>query len=218
MSPWLVAILAYFLAALLTGLPILLAVLRGVKLHPGGSSFDESTEFSSEAKQRLTQHYSRMQGTLAFWKKQAELYKRLHYYILCWTIPSSVLIPILAQAVNADPWSRWMITGVSAFTAILLAFYKALKVDANHKAFRQGESEFYDTYRRMLDRPETFGRTENKRLDRYFDAVENLRKFIRNAEIDNLPSLEETKTQLAHELPGGRDARSDDDEQPKKAG
>lgn len=72
MSPWLVAILAYFFAALLTGLPILLAVLRGVKLHPGGSSFDESTEFSSEAKQRLTQHYSRMQGTLAFWKKQAE--------------------------------------------------------------------------------------------------------------------------------------------------
>lgn len=70
------------------------------------------------------------------------------------------------------------------------------------------------------DRPETFGRTENKRLDRYFDAVENLRRFIRNAEeVDNLPSLEETKTQLAHEQPGDRDApENDDDEQPKKAG
>lgn len=218
MSPWLVAILAYFSTAFVTALPVLVAVIRGVKLHPGGSTFDQSPLFSDEAKQRLTQHYTRMQGTLAFWKKQAEIYKRLHYYVLCWTIPSSVIIPFLAQAINADPWSKWMITGVSAFTTILLAFYKALKVDANHKAFRQGESEFYDTYRRMLDRPDTFGRTENKRLDAYFDAVENLRKFIRNAEIDNLPSLDQVKTQLAHELPSTRDARNDEEEHPKKTG
>ena len=57
-----------------------------------------------------------------------------------------------------------VITIISAFTGILLAFHRALKVDANFKAFRYGESEFYDTYRRMMDRPESFGATEDTKL------------------------------------------------------
>jgi hypothetical protein len=199
MNYWLFGIIAYALLTLGTLAPILSAVIKGIELHPGGSSVQESTRFSEEAKTRLTQHYSRIGGTLSFWKKQATIYKRLHYYCLCWTIPSSVIIPFLAQAMTSDPYSKWLITVVSGYTAILLAFHKALKVDGNYKAFRQGESEFYDLHRRLLDRPTTFGAHEEEQLANYFDAVENVRKYIRNAEIDNLPTIEQVKTQLAGE-------------------
>lgn len=216
MSPWLIGTAVYATAAVLTALPIAVALFRGVKLHPGGSSFEDSPFFSEEARKRLVQHYSRMQGTLAFWKTQAEIYKHSHYYMLCWTIPSSLIIPFLAQAVSDDPWSKWMVTIVSAFTALLLAFHKAFKVDANYKAFRQGESDFYDTYRRMLDRPDTFGRTERKQLDTYFDTVENLRKIVRNAEIDNMPTLDQAKMQLSHERGLPPETSHERDEQRKE--
>ena len=197
MSHWLLGIVVYVALASATSIPLWLRLLRGVKLNPAGSSFEESPVFSQQAKARLTQHYSRMLGTLGFWKKQAEFYRYLHYYTMCWTIPSSVIIPFLVQAPSNDPTlSKWLITLISGFTAILLSFHRALKVDANFKAFRYGESEFYDAYRRLLDRPESFGKTEDEQLQGYFDVVESVRKYIRNAEIDNLPTIEQVKTQL----------------------
>ena len=199
MNNWLIATLTYGGLAILTLVPVGIKLVRGVPLHPGGAGFTDAVQFSDTAKQRLSQHFSRMQGTLGFWKKQAEIYRYLHYYSLCWTIPSSVTIPFLAQAITPEPWSKWLITLVSAYTAILLTFHRALKVDANYKAFRQGESEFYDLYRRMLDRPQAFGADEKEQMSKYFDSVENLRKYIRNAEIDNLPTLEQVKTQLSNE-------------------
>jgi hypothetical protein len=199
MSAWTIANLMYVSLVIVTAIPLLLVIVRRVPLHPGGASFEESNTFSEEGKARLTQHYSRMAGTLGFWKKQATIYRNLHYYTLCWTIPSSVAIPFLIQAITTDPASRWLATIVSGFTAVQLAFHRALKVDANYKAFRQGESDFYDTYRRLLDRPASFGKTEADQIDAYFDAVENLRKYIRNAEIDNLPSVEQVKEQLQTE-------------------
>jgi hypothetical protein len=41
-----------------------------------------------------------------------------------------------------------------------------------------------------------FGESEEQQLAAYFDAVENLRSFIRNREIDNTPSVEEAQKQL----------------------
>lgn len=196
---WLVAIVIYVILATLTGVPVLRVIFGRVELHPGGPNFSESKHFSPEAKEALQQHFERIRGTLAFWKKQAEKYKRAHFYCLFWTIPSSVVIPFLAQASSADPLSKWLITVVSAYSAILLAIHRSFKIADNFRSFREGESNFYDTYRRMLDRPHTFGATEELRLDRYFDEVENLRKFVRNAETDNTPSIEQTKSQMASE-------------------
>jgi hypothetical protein len=51
----------------------------------------------------------------------------------------------------------------------------------------------------MLDRPNTFGASEDEQLEKYFDAVENLRKYIRNAEVDNLPTIEDVKIQVDQE-------------------
>ena len=200
MSYWLIATVIYVSLALITFIPTLVKVIAGVKLHPGGVSFDESPHFSEEAKLLLTQHFTRIQGTLGFWKKQAEIYRGLHYYTLIWTIPTSVGIPFLVQAIDAsDPMSKWLVTIISFHAAVLLAFHKALKIDDNFKSWREGESHFYDLYRRMLDRPEVFGTTENERLTKYFDDVENVRMFVRNAEVKNIPSIEESKKQLATE-------------------
>lgn len=198
---WLVAIVIYVGLATLTGIPVLKAIFGKVELHPGGPDFNESKHFSPDAKEALQQHFERIRGTLSFWKNQAEMYKRAHYYCLFWTIPSSVIIPFLAQASSADPLSKWLITVVSAYSAILLAIHRSFKIADNFRSFREGESNFYDTYRRMLDRPHTFGKTEEQRLDKYFDEVENLRKFIRNAETDNTPSLEQAKNQMTTERP-----------------
>ena len=94
--------------------PTLIAIVKGVTPHDGGDSFDKSPHYSDEAKARLTQHFSRIAGTLGFWKKQAEIFRRLHYYTLIWTIPASVGIPFLVQAIDSDSASKWLVTLVSA--------------------------------------------------------------------------------------------------------
>lgn len=193
MNPWMLAIIIHLAVAALTFLPVLTALLRKVTLLNGGAGPDDSPVFTVEAKERLKQNHSRMMGTLVFWKQQAEFYKRFHYYSLSWVIPSTVLLPFLAQAITNDQYSKWFLSGVSALCAVLLSFHQWLKVEQNFKAFRQGESAYYDLRRRMLDRPRSFGDTEEAQLDRYFSAVEELRQNIRDAEINNFPGSEVSK-------------------------
>lgn len=85
---------------------------------------------------------------------------------------------------------------LSAHIALVLAFHRGLKVGERFKAFRHGESEFYDLYRRFLDRPDTFGADENAQIAKYFEETEIIRKFVRNTETDSLPNLDDTKEQI----------------------
>lgn len=84
-------------------------------------------------------------------------------------------------------------TVISTHTALLIAFHRALKIENNFKAFRHGESEFYDLYRRLLDRPKSFGDSEEKQIETYFIEVENIRRAVRIAETDNLPMIDDNK-------------------------
>lgn len=190
MSLWKLSIICYSSLALITAIPLISAILKKAKLFEGGASFDDSSFFTKEAKQRLVQNHSRIIGSLHFWKKQAKIYMRFHYYALGWVIPSSVLIPFLSQAINDDIYSKWLLSVVSAFSAILLSFHKWLKVEQNYKAFRQGESNYYDLQRRLLDRPKSFGEFEELQLNQYFHEVEIIRQRVRDAEIDNFPGSE----------------------------
>ena len=70
MTLWMQLIWAYVAIAFGTFLPTLKALLIGVKLNEGGASFEES-EFTKKTKRQLVLHYSRLQGTLGFWKKNA---------------------------------------------------------------------------------------------------------------------------------------------------
>jgi hypothetical protein len=131
-------------------------------------------------------------GTLGFWKKQATIYKRFHYYCVCWTIISSWLVPLLGT-IGVQGAQRWLIVAVSSHVALALSFHRGLKVPEQLRAFRLGESEFYDLWRRLLDRPQTFGsgKTEDEELDAYFAAVEDVRKRVRAAEADSMPNVEQ---------------------------
>ena len=189
---WTIAIVLYLIIAFITFIPIIMAILKKVKLNPGGDSFDQSPHFSDSAKDLLNQHFSRIQGTLIFWKNKAERYKRFHLYTLCWTIPISILIPIIAQYV-ATSEAKLFLTIISTHSALLIAFHRAFKVENNYKAFRLGESEFYDLYRQLLDRPQSFGDTEERQIQKYFSGVDFIRKTVRIAETDNFPMTDDIK-------------------------
>lgn len=193
---WLFFTIAYISLSLFTFIPVFKAILKKVKLHDGGDSFEKSKYFNDDEKVRLISHFSRISGTLGFWKNQPLKFKRFHYYVLCWTIPSSVLIPVLVQYVNDADHSKLFITVVSSFTAILLAFHKGLKVEDNFKSYRHGESEFFDTFRKLLDRPHEFGANKEEQLIEYFKQVDTIRKYVRNAETDNLAALDSSTKEI----------------------
>jgi hypothetical protein len=193
MTPWTTSIICYIGLALVSFIPVVIAMLKKVKLHPGGETFSESPYFTDANKKLLQQHFTRLHGTLIFWKNKAEWHKRFHYYTLFWTIPVSILIPIITQTVDTTFEAKLFLTIISTHTAILIAFHRALKIENNFKAFRHGESEFYDLYRRLLDRPISFGATEKKQIETYFIEVENIRKAVRIAETDNLPMIDDNK-------------------------
>lgn len=195
---WTLAIIGYCSAVVISFIPVLTAILKKVQLNDGGSSFSESTHFSGDQIEILQKHYSRIAGTLGYWKNTVAKFQRFHYFCLLWTIPSSVLIPILTQAIgeteNSGP--KLLVTIMSALTATLMAFHRGFKVEDNFKAFRHGESEFYDIYRRMLDDPKSYGKDFDSQFKKYAADVATLRRFIRNAETNNLATLDDARESL----------------------
>ena len=191
MSGWQIALIAYVTAAITTFLPVLRLLVRKVELNGGGPAFDDSPHFTPEQKLLLSQHYERLRGTLGFWKTSAARYKAFHVYALTWITISTVMVPILAQAVGTDQWSKWFLSIVGAHAALLLGATRTFRIESSFKAFRQAESEFYDLYRRLLDRPQAFGNSREEQLPAYFERVEKVRQLARSAEIDNFPTVED---------------------------
>src|SRR5690348_13494278 len=95
-DPWSTAMWLYLGAAIATLLPTLHALWVGVRLKPGGESFESAMGFSPEGRAKLSAHYSRLAGTLAFWKSRAAIYTRFHYYCICWTILSAWAVPLIS--------------------------------------------------------------------------------------------------------------------------
>jgi hypothetical protein len=188
---WAIALVVYITVAALSFLPVLTRLIKRVKPHPGGPSFEDSPWFSDAARDVLNQNFERLRGALGFWKAQSARYHAFYICSVIWVTIATVSVPFIAQAISSDPWSRWFLSVVSAHAALLLALSRAFRVEGNYKAFRQGESDFYDLWRRMLDRPESFGSDEKEQLQRYFENVEVIRRVVRTAETDNLPSIEE---------------------------
>lgn len=195
MDGWWLAIWAYLTVALLTLIPTLSALLTGVKPNPGGASFESSTHFSEDSRLKLTHHYSRIEGTLGFWKNRAETYTAFHYYCVGWTILSAWAVPLvgtMAPQVQGSA-SKWLIVAISSHVALALSFHRGLKVAEGMRAFRHGESEFYDLFRRLLDRPHLFGETEETQIDTYFSEVESIRRLVRHAETETMPTIDDLR-------------------------
>lgn len=188
---------SYLALALITLAPTLKNLSMGVKLNPGGASFDDCVHFSDENRKRLNDHYSRLMGTLGFWKKRAETFTSFHYYCAVWTILSAWAVPIIASlspvVTEVTVYPKLLIVLISSHVALSLSFHKGLKVAEGMKAFRHGESEFYDLYRRLLDRPNTLGKDEETQIDNYFGEVDRIRRLVRSAETESLPTVDDVK-------------------------
>jgi hypothetical protein len=195
MDSWQIAIISYVSVALFTLFPTAKALLLGVKLNPGGVTFNECNHFSQDGKKLLSDHYSRIYGTLGFWKKRASIYTSFHYYCVIWTILSAWAVPLISAVAPQIQGSnaKWLIVAISSHVALSLSFHRGLKVGEGMKAFRHGESEFYDLYRRLLDRPQLFGETEKVQIDKYFEDVEKVRKLVRAAETESIPEVDSIK-------------------------
>ena len=87
---------------------------------------------------------------------------------------------------------------IAAHIALLLSFHRGLKKVAEHSQSLSdmASRNSTDTYRRLLDSPESFGPDEDKQLQKYFEEVETIRKFVRNAETDSLPMLEDIRVEV----------------------
>lgn len=188
-DPWFDGLIVLSILILISVIHILSAALKKVKLNGGGPGFDSAFGFSDDAKQRLENHYKRMEGTLGFWKNKAALYGRMYSYAVLWSILSGVLIPVLIQDYSSSNlWARVFLTVFSAWIGLIVALNRGFKAEELFRKFRQSESEVYDIRRRLLDRPETFGSTEEERLSRYFETMEKIRVAGRDAETTNFPS------------------------------
>jgi hypothetical protein len=196
MDYWIAAIYAYVALAGVTLIPAIRNLVGRVPLYPGGSSFSDSDYFSEPIKKQLEQHFTRIQGTLRFWKKKAAIYTSFHYYCVVWTILSSWAVPLIGAITpqNGGSNAKWLLVTISSHVALSLSFHRGLKVAEGMKAFRLGESEFYDLYRRLLDRPKSFGENEEKQIEQYFAEVERIRRLVRSAETDSLPDVESIKS------------------------
>lgn len=190
---WHIAFISYCFLAAGTFVPVFLAIIRKVELKSGGSSYDDSPFFSEEQKTRLNQHYSRIQGTLGYWKNRAAKHYRFHLYTIIWTTAISITIPILVQTLGENASSKPLLTIVSIHSALLIGFHNVFKVERNYQSFRTAESEFYDLRRSFLDNAFKNQSNMDNAIDEFFDAVSKLRIMARKEEIDNSPSLKVEK-------------------------
>jgi hypothetical protein len=72
----------------------------------------------------------RIQGTLTFWKTQAIRYKAFHNYAVVWITVSTVAVPFIAQSVDSsNAWSKWCVSIIGAYAALLLALSRAFRTD-----------------------------------------------------------------------------------------
>ena len=200
MSIWIIACLSYLSLALITLMPVLFARLKRIPPLPSGKNpFEKCDYFDKFHKDCLGEHHSRIEGTLLFWKRAALYNGRFHYYVLGWTIPISIVMPLILTFVEIEGDVRLFFVLLSVHSAIMLSFYRALKTERNYKAFRNGESEFYDLQRRLLDRPEAFCNArlvsredvQDLIIRNYFEKVEAIRRNVRAAETDSFPALED---------------------------
>ena len=121
--------------------------------------------FQAEGRLRVYYSHSRMYGHAKFWKKQSEIYRRLHFYALGWVVPSSVLIPFYHKPSHKMYTPSGFYRSCRRLVRYSLPFIIWLKVEQNYKAFRAGESGVTNVSPvRLLDTPRHSEKTKQSNL------------------------------------------------------
>jgi hypothetical protein len=169
--------------------PIVFSFLGFVELNDPGKWLESADQLGSH-RQRVEEHYSRIEGTLKFWKNKAAAYQRLHQARVVWSLVSAVSLPVLIQRYDKnDGWSVLFMTMLTTWTGLTVAWAYTFKAEEKFQGYRQQESDFYDTSRRLLD----FAKTDDQvalsdQVDAYLKTVDEIRRVGRRVETGSPPS------------------------------
>lgn len=186
---WCIAAIILFAFILITIVIILFAFFKKIQLKKPSMWFEESKNFKGQQK-RLIDHQERIIGTLMFWKNKAALYNRLNMSKICWSLISSIIIPVLLQFFDKNNvWANTFMTVLTTWTAILVALTYTLKSEEKYRGYRQCESDYYDLSRELLDNPAEDENELKIQVDNYLEIVSQIRKLGRAIETDSTISV-----------------------------
>lgn len=179
----------------LLGYSIIITVIAVVKsfseftdLFKPGEWFDSSIALEAH-QERLMAHYSRIHGTLKFWKSKAKAHHRLHASQVLWGAVSGVILPVLIQLYDkSNNWATIFMTVLTTWNALLLTLSYTLSSREQYRGYRQQESDFYDVSRLLLNTAKKDDPDLAKKVDDYISVVTSIRKVGRRVETDTPPS------------------------------
>lgn len=171
-----------------TIIPIVWAFFGYATLHCSGDWFDSSDDLS-QFKARLMSNYSRINGTLRYWKSKAAAHQRLYFAQVLWASLTGVSLPILVQYFEkSSQWPTLFFTILTAWNGILLVLAYTLHSRELYQGFRQQESDFYDESRRLLNEARHDDPNLSARVEEYLEMVASIRRVGRRVETGAPPS------------------------------
>jgi hypothetical protein len=189
LNPWFLGTVILIASITITTIPIIKAFFKKIDLHNAGSWFDNAASLGAE-QTRLKEHFSRIRGTLVYWKNQAAAYQRLDTARVSWSLISGVSLPVLIQFYNStDKWAVGFMTLFTTWTGLIVTLAYTLKAEQKYQGFRQQESDYYDISRKLLDFPNQDPVLLKKQVDDYIEKVVQIRKVARQVETGSPPSV-----------------------------
>lgn len=180
-DPWQVASVGLAAGIVITVLSVGQAFLNQVRLDEAPRWVEEVTNLGSQA-DRMRDHFSRMKGTLVFWKNEAKAHYRLDVARVVWSLLSAVLLPVLVQLYDTAIWANVFMTTFTTWTGLVVALAYTMKSEQRYQGMRQQESDYYDLTRHLLDFAKPDDPNLEAKVDQYIADVEKIRQAARRVE------------------------------------
>lgn len=176
MSIWILIIALHCFFAIATLIPTLRALFGVLNLHYGGISFAESQIhfFNADQKARLIKQYRELIPILTEWKNKSERYGRFYKYYIFWTTLILAFVPIMVISMHVHSYVKLFLFIMLVHYSILIVCNSAFKAKERYIAFRNGESNYYDIWRRFHDAPWLFGDSPDEQIEKYFSITEEV--------------------------------------------
>jgi len=187
-GPWQAGVAGLLFSIVITIVLIVFAFLNFEKLNKQGKWFDTAEQLGDQ-QQRVLDHYSRIIGTLQFWKSKAIAHYRLHLARVIWSLLSGVTLPVLVQFYDKTiPSAVLFMTIYTTWTGFIIVLAFTLRSEEKYQGFRQQESDFYDKSRELLDFAKNNAPNLEKKVDEYIETINQIRKVGRKVETNSPPS------------------------------
>jgi hypothetical protein len=184
---WQAGLVVLIFGIMTTIIPIISGFLGFTKLDQSESWFNSAEQLGTQ-KQRVIDHYRRIEGTLKYWKNKAAAHHRLHIARIIWSLVAGVSLPVLVQLYDKTRWAYIFMISFTTWNGLLVLLAYTLKSEEKFQGFRQQESDYYDISRNLLDFAKNDDHNLEKIVDDYFRAVAAIRKVGRIVETGSPPS------------------------------